>query len=610
MPRRPSLPKETKKRVSQKDARLASQGLTQVTLGLFFIGAVATQARVQVVDRSGIQERAKESKRYTVSRTDEARRGAILDREGQPIAEDSRATELFIKFNEVPKSDAFFMDLASATGVPASEFRALVDSGVERKSWLMPMSPVQTAAVNRVRKTWRADGVSVAQSGKRSYPLEDAAACLVGMIRHFAEVGPEKKPGTVITGMEASLNDYLTGIDGEKVGFTDRQGRFLPTRVDGTQTVARHDGVDVKLTIDSELQQAAYGAVKDAVEENKATDGVAIVIEPETGDILAMANYPSFNPVEGAKEIGKNPAGNNPAYMSIFEPGSTFKPLTLAKRADEPGYDYRKKIQCSGTLQYNSAWRIRCDLHHGTRAHGAVDGERAMAKSCNVSAATWALEVGYDDMVNYVEDLGLLTKTGIVGSKEAVGQFNYNEYAKQLQLMTLGFGQSISTTPIGLATAFNMLATGGVRVAPRLVRAVGNEPAADSERKRIISEHAAEVAMDSMIAVIQTDAGTGKSFRLPGYILAGKTGTAQKIGSGSGKGYVSNFVGFVPARKPKATVLVMVNDPKKQYYGAQVAGPAFDKIAKAVIRRYQIAPEGTAAGSTGRVAMATGGGRD
>jgi len=608
VPRRPSSPKETKpKAVGIRDPRPASQGLAQATLALFFVGAVATQARVQVVQRSEIQAQAIETKRYSVSRADKARRGSILDREGNPIAEDSRATELFIKFEDIPRTDAFFMDLAGATGVPASEFRALADAGVERKSWLMPMSPVQTAAVNRVRRTWRADGVSVAQAGKRDYPLEDAAACLVGTIREFAEVGKEKKPGTVLTGLEATLNEILTGEDGKKVGFTDRQGRFLPTRMlEGEQKL---DGDDVRLTIDSDLQRSAYAAVRDAVVENAATDGVAIVIEPETGDILAMANYPSFNPIAGAESDGKNPAGNNPAYMSVFEPGSTFKPLTLAKRADEPGYDYRKPLRCSGTLQLNASWRIRCDLHGGTRAHGMVDGERAMAKSCNVSAATWALEVGYADMVEFIEDIGLLETTGIVGRKEAKGQFNYGEYAKQLQLMNVGFGQSISTTPIALAAAFNTIANGGVRVAPKIVARVGNAEAEPAASKRIFSEQAAAIALESMIAVIQTDAGTGKAFRLPGYVLAGKTGTAQKIGGGTGKGYVSNFVGIVPADKPRATVLVMINDPKKQIYGSQVAGPAFGKIAKSIIRRYQIPPSQPSE-SNGRIAMATRGGRD
>lgn len=358
------------------------------------------------------------------------------------------------------------------------------------------------------------------------------------------------------------------------------------------ESAPRKDGDSITLTIDSDLQSAASAEIRKAVEANKADDGVAIILDPHTGDVLAMANWPSFSPYnpDGTEgDLSKN-TGFNPAIMGVLEPGSTFKILTLAKGLDSGKVHMNDVINCTGELHINSAWRVRCDSHHGNRAHGAVDAMSAIAKSCNVSAATWALKVGRTDFLKYVEHLGILKKPNLGLPKESRGLFNYNEYAKPLQLATVGFGQSITTTPIALASAFAMLGNGGVRIPPRLVKKIGASEVPTGQPDRIVKTQTAEEVMHCMEAVIQSDEGTGKSLRIPGYTLAGKTGTAQKIGGGT-SGYVANFVGFVPAPNPKALILVMVNHPTNgKYYGATVAGPVFLSLAKAVIRRYGIAP--------------------
>jgi cell division protein FtsI/penicillin-binding protein 2 len=174
---------------------------------------------------------------------------------------------------------------------------------------------------------------------------------------------------------------------------------------------------------------------------------------------------------------------------------------------------------------------------------------------------------------------------------EANGLFNYDEYAKPLQLATLGFGQSISTTPICLASAFCMLANHGIQMKPRLIAKVGDKVMPPVSTGRRLSADAADKTIGLMEAVVQDKSGTGYTLRIPGYRLAGKTGTAQRIGGGAKGGYVSNFVGFVPAPNPKAMILVMINNPKGgAYYGASVAGPVFENLARSVIRRYHIAP--------------------
>ncbi|RYG47787.1 penicillin-binding protein 2, partial [bacterium] len=522
--------------------------------------------------------------RFTRRRTDEPSRGSILDRNGNPLAQDESATELTVRFDKVPTSEAFVVALAAASGVPAEEIAMQAASGAVSRVWTVNLSSRQRNRLADVRRKFAADGVSIAPAGGRAYPLGEEAACLLGTIREFADTG------LVRTGLEKKLDKDLTGEAGYIAGLTDKKGRFLPGRI--TDRKERRDGDNITLTLDSDLQKVAFEAVKLAVTKNKATDGAAIVIDPSNGDILALANYPSFFPTPVAGQgSGGNPGGFNPAYMAVLEPGSTFKILTLAKALDAGKARMHEALNCTGTLQLNKFWRVRCDSHHGNRAHGVVDPTKAIAKSCNVAAASWALRVGREDFLGYVEDLGLLRKTKTKLPGEAHGLFNYDEYAKPLQLATLGFGQSISCTPLALAGAFGMLGNGGVRMEPRLISAIGGKAVPVEEGLRLISPEAAAETMETMEAVIMTDAGTGKDLRIPGYRLGGKTGTAQKIGGGTGKGYVSNFVGYVPAGKPKAVVLVMVNDPKGgAYYGASVSGPAFKAIAKSVIDRYHIPP--------------------
>ena len=267
------------------------------------------------------------------------------------------------------------------------------------------------------------------------------------------------------------------------------------------------------------------------------------------------------------------------------------KILTLAKALDSGKVQPNEHFYCPGEFQVTAKGKpIKCDSHHGNRAHGDLTLEDAIAKSCNISAAKWALRVGYTDFVKYIEDLGLLKKVDIGLPYETSGSFNYDDPAKQLQLACVGFGQSITVPPVNLAGAFTALANGGVRMEPRLIRQIGNQAFPPKPGVRMFREETAARVMAYMESVIETDEGTGNKLRIPGYRLAGKTGTAQRIGRPGG-GYVSNFVGYVPAVKPRAQILVMIDHPTQNgYYGAVVAGPVFVKLAQACIRRYNIPP--------------------
>ncbi len=561
-------------------------------LALVFGVAAMSQVKLQLFERESTIALGEATNRFTIKRVDPAERGAILTSDGIALAEDTGSKELTLDYRRLPGAPAFYIDLAAATGLPAAEL-APPGPTTRSRTWSGPIGPESASRIREVQRLWRADGVSLRSRGSRAYPLGEVVSCLVGIQRELAIKGADGKlkAQMVRTGLESSMQDHLQGRDGEEKGLADKNGIMLPLRTTGSR-IERLDGENVVTTLDSTLQQIAAKAVRASVEKNKAENGIAIVIDPTTGDIKAMANWPSFDPGAGAQNAT---VGYNPATMGIFEPGSTFKILTLAKALDAGKATPQSIIGCSGTLQLNSAWRVRCDQHHGSRAHGPVDATKAIAKSCNVAAATWALRVGRDGFIDYMSDLGLLEKSKLGVPKEVTGTYNRNEYAKRLQLAQFGFGQSVSVSPVALAGAYATLANDGIRREPRLIGSIGNRAVPLEAGRRILGSEACRVTRETMEAVIETDAGTGKTLRIPGYRLAGKTGTAQKIGKGQ-SGYVASFIGFVPARKPQAVVLVMINRPTgPAYYGALVAGPVFRSIAQGIIDRYRIKPDAQAA---------------
>ncbi len=553
--------------------RLLSNGV----LALFILAAFS-QAKVQVIDRGHTLARARQTQRFEMSRVEYARRGAILSADGKALAQDQDAYELGINFGKVPQSDAFFMDLSAASGIPAPEFSELAASGVKSRIWKQEMSPEQAKVIAQVKNDWRADGVSLSRTAKRSYELGSSAAVVVGAIRE----------GSPVFGLEAAENKVLSGSDGKTVGLLDRTGAFLPMRVEAG-SIAKQDGLPILTTIDSGLQELSAEVVKDAVTKNKADSGVAILMDPKSGDILSMASYPTFDPAveTNVASAEQRTTDINATIQERFEPGSMFKILTLAKAIDNGVTTPNDAIYCGGQMSVGGSKPFHCDKHE---SHGRVTPALAISKSCNIAAANWSLRIGYEDMLGYIKELGLLkpTKVGLPG--EVHGQFRENEPARQLQLAHVGFGQSITATPLGLCSAFSMIANGGVRMQPRLVQKIGKDQNPIHSLGPMVKPESAEFVRKCMEGVIETDAGTGKALRIPGYRLAGKTGTAQKVGRGQ-SGHVANFVGFVPAVDPKAVVLVMINNPKAGgFYGATVAGPCFVKLAKGVIRRYNLAP--------------------
>ena len=542
--------------------------------------AAYSQASVQVFRRGDVLKEAHDSKKFDQTVADVARRGRILSADNRPLAQDDDTYMLQINFDRVPHSEGFFADLAEATGTPASEFRELALAGKKNAEWHTPLSEDQSSKINAIKTDWRADGLSITRSGLRSYALADAAAGIVGQL----------KDGKPLSGLELSQNVALAGKNGIWYGYTDRSGALLPTRMDPTKSSPKTDGQDIQTTIDYDLQQTAAQEIRRTVDAHQADQGIAIIMDPSTGDILALANWPSFDPtIEGGKGPGMTRVVDyNPAFQGHLEPGSMFKTLTLAKALDCGAVKPSDHFFCHGETTVGNR-TFQCDKHE---SHGDLTIADAIAKSCNVTASVWSRRIGHDDFVSYIEDLGLLEKPGIGMPREVGGLYNFKDPAPELQLALNGFGQAINVSPVGVAAAFCMIGNEGKEMFPRLISRIGTDTRdfAPEEAGQVVHPEAANMVLKCMEAVVHTSEGTGKGLGVPGYLIAGKTGTAQRIGK-KGGGHVSNFVGFVPAEHPKAMILVMIDNPKTGgYYGAAVAGPVFHNLAKAVIRRYAIPP--------------------
>ncbi|MBS1721867.1 MAG: penicillin-binding protein 2 [Armatimonadetes bacterium] len=562
--------------MSQRSAEHKRYALVGIGMAVTFVVAGYSQAKVQVFDRKKVLAEADKLAHFDLEMEVPARRGAITSSDGRILAQSEDSYELGVNYDKIPRSPAFFVSLASATGIPATEL-SNPPSDVKGRVWKAPLSADQARRVRQVRREWDADGVSLVRNLRRDYPLSDVTSGVVGAFR-------EGKP---ITGLEKSQNELLEGTSGEYRGFVDRSGTFVPDKDHPYKD--KKNGANIVLTIDAGLQTAAVQALRTGVESNKAKSGCAVVIDPKTGDIMAMASWPTYDPT-----ASWNPGDDfDMAYMGAYEPGSTFKILTLAEGLDSGAVKLGDHTQCVGQIQVGNRV-IHCASHGGHSAHGDVDLERAIGKSCNVAAAIWAMKIGRQPMIGFMDKLGLFEKTDVGLPSERMGTFNRKEVAEKLQLATVGFGQSMACVPVNLAAAYAMLANDGKMMKPRLVKSIDGAPTPVKERGQMVKPEVAQEVMKMMESVIQSDFGTGKGLKIPGYRLAGKTGTAQKVGSSTGN-YVANFVGMVPAQNPRAVVLVMIDTPSAgQYYGGVVAGPVFVDIAKSVIRRFGIPPTDSA----------------
>jgi len=350
----------------------------------------------------------------------------------------------------------------------------------------------------------------------------------------------------------------------------------------------------VALTIDLEIQAVAEEALAKAVEAADANGGTAIVMDPDTGEILALASQPGFDPNEFHEYDRKSFVSH--AVVSPYEPGSTFKVITACAAMEEGVMSNGETYTCTGSRGVGNR-TISCALHAGSRAHGTLDIDHMIVKSCNVGMGTVGLTLGANRLYKWADRLGFGKKTGIELAGESSGMLSKPQTWSQIQVANVGFGQGVSVTALQLLTAYSAVANGGKLVHPHLVKLIMDpggkvEMPKAAEPKPVLSQRTCERLKADLERVIAE--GTGKKGQVPNRRAAGKTGTAQKPTPGSGYKsgkYIGSFVGFAPVDDPRVAILVAIDEPKGSHYGGVVAAPAFSEICEKALAYLNVPPD-------------------
>ncbi len=416
-------------------------------------------------------------------------------------------------------------------------------------------------------------GIHLTSEFRRMYPNRH----LAGQVLGFVDVD-----GKGLEGVEGLFDERMAGGRAKFVVQRDASGRRLYLDAQGKEMNIK--GQDVRLTLDTVVQDAAEQALADAVNKYNGRSGMAIVVRVETGEILALAHYPYFN--SNSPQDSKPAARRNRSALDIFEPGSTMKPFLFAAALEQKVIDPNKVFDCE-----NGKWTLRGKTIRDTHPYRWLSANRVLRYSSNIGTAKIGLALGAQPFYTVLRGLGFGDKPGLGLPSESVGILRQPKEWSEFDLAAISFGQGIGVTGLQMAKAYLCLANKGV--AKPLVL-VADPPLAETpEPVRVFSAKTADSVLSMMREVVEED-GTGKVARIPGVTMAGKTGTAQKVG-GAGKGYgdgiVASFVGLVPADKPEFLFMVSVDEPTPVSFGGVVAAPAVRDIAIKTLSYYGRLPE-------------------
>jgi cell division protein FtsI (penicillin-binding protein 3) len=546
-----------------------------ILLGLYAV-VVVRAFQIQVADGGEIRQRGRNQ--YSVRVPLTPKRGVILDRTGSELAVSITTKSVFVQPSRVKDPAKVAALLSPRVGRPAAELRKLLE-GERTFAWVRRQMPSEAAdeAVRDVREAFRTgrkgeneDWIGTIDEPKRYYPNRELAASLLGFT-NLDSAG--------IEGIELSMDNQLRGERSFVVCERDARGRIITPASAETEIDAR--GHSVMLTIDRNIQHVAESELKGAVDKYSARGGTALVMQPRTGELLAMATLPNYNP--NAPTTAAPEARKNHAVTDMIEPGSTFKVFTLAS-----AFELGKVKPTDKFFTENGAYRFAGRVIHDTHKHGWLDAIEILKYSSNVGAAKISEKMEADANYDMIRSFGFGTRTGVELRGEVSGLLPPKKGFRGISQANVSFGQGISVTPIQLVTAMASVINGGRIMKPYLVREVRDpegrivfrgEP---RELRRVISPKTSEQMREIMGTVVEDD-GTGKEARIKGFRVGGKTGTAQKVEVGTGKysatKRTSSFIGFLPLEDPQLLILVVLDEPKGQVYGGVVAAPAFNQIA-------------------------------
>ncbi|MFG2499408.1 peptidoglycan D,D-transpeptidase FtsI family protein [Streptomyces sp. NPDC048441] len=604
---RPAAPKARTIRLGSPRPRLrmVSLGLTLVMLAF-----VVRLLQVQAVDASVYTTKAEKNRYF--SHTLAAERGGITDRSGVELAASVDAYDITA---DPTMFTAKEMGIKDGPEQAAALLAPILDKDVDRltKQLKTPKTRYVLLARRQTPQVWkqikdlrgalddkaRTDtksanvlaGVFQDPSSKRVYPNDTLGAGILGWVN--AE-------GKGAGGLEQQLDKDLAGKDG-KIRYAQSGGHQVPTA--GSTETPAVPGSDVELTIDRDIQWAAQNAITKQVEKSKADRGYVIVQDNKTGEILAMANSPGFDPNDLSQADGT--AMGNAGLQDAFEPGSTAKIMSMAAVLEEKAATPGTHVTVPNRLHRGDRL-FQDDIDHPTW-HLTLNG--VLAKSSNIGTILATGELGKTQreanrsLYSYLRKFGIGRETGLGFPGETSGILAPADKWSTSQQFTVPFGQGFSINAMQAASVYSTIANDGVRIEPSLVRGTKGPdgrftPAKKPKKTRVVSEKTAKTVSHMLESVVDDEEGTGAKARIPGYRIAGKTGTANRVDPQTGKykGYTSSFAGFAPADKPRVTVYCAIqNATKGSYFGGQICGPIYKEVMQFALKTLQVPPTGKGA---------------
>ena len=551
---------------------------------VFVLWAVGIQARLlylQVHRHEDLQSRAENQSARTMDIA--AKRGDILDRHGRVLAYSVDADSVYGVPSDIDDTakTASMLCAALADCAPNEE-EELTGRLRQKRAFVYVRRRVTPHQARRIADL-NLGGIDFIKEDRRFYPKKELAASLLGF------VGLENKG---LAGIEAAYDSQISGSLGKLLYQTDARGRAF-SRLERPPTA----GATVELTIDEYLQHVAERELRDAVTRNRAAGGTVVIMAPKTGEILALANEPTFNPnafSSASPEDRRNRAApehrRNRAVQDIYEPGSTFKVVTASAAIEERIIGVDDIIDVSGgKIRFGS--RVIDDTHD----YGALSFTDVLVKSSNVGAIKVGLTLGAERLGLYVRRFGFGRALSPDFPGETTGIVWDPKKLDNSAVASMSMGYQVGVTPLQMVAAISSVANGGDLIQPRVVRALIRDGKRVDVKPTVLGRTISKDTAATLTSIMEqiVDRGTATYAQVDGYAIAGKTGTASKLVNGrySTTDYFASFVAFLPSRNPVATIIVVIDSPRAHgYYGGPIAGPVFQRIAEATLRHFGVPP--------------------
>lgn len=544
-------------------------------LGLFlilFIALITRAYQIQVLNGQSLKARA--DRQHTATLRVESERGIIFDRNGVKLAVSVMSDSVCADPSKIENVRRTSAKLASILNV---EEKSLLNRMSKAKNfcWLARrITPDQAALVEKLDL----DGIFLVKEPKRFYPNGELAGHLIGFVGMDANG---------LEGLEFRFDEHLKGEPEQLKWARDAKGKRLYPRVDFASTRQR-ESTNLILTIDSRIQYLVESQLKAAVQSKGAKGGMAVVMDPKTGEVLALANEKSFDPNHFSKAGAA--AGKNRVITDCFDPGSTFKPFLAAAALEEGLYRETDRIFCENG-SYAVADRVFREAQR--KKHGYLSFADVIKYSSNIGSVKISERLGKDRFFNYIHNFGFGQKTGIDLPGETAGLLRPVRRWTQVDTSTIAFGQGVSVTAIQLISALSAIANQGVLMKPYIVRGLLDKQGQVIKKydptpvRQVISPQTARRMANMMTRVVGEADGTGRNARIENVNVAGKTGTAQKFDFArnvfSSDRVRTSFMGFFPAEDPQVAILVILDEPQRDKWGGVASAPVFKNIAEQIL---------------------------